>query len=138
MSQENVEIVRAGFEAWNAGDMHALRELYDPDVIMRAVEGWPEPGPYVGREAVMRQFEQMRDTWDSDTVELITPFIDIADHVVVRYLWRGMGEGPESNMELTALFTLRKGKVINQEFFWDHSEALETLGLSEQDAHADS
>jgi ketosteroid isomerase-like protein len=130
VSQENVEVVRAGFEAWNAGDMHALRELYDPDVIMRAVEGWPEPGPYVGREAVMRQFEQMRDTWDSDTVEFITPFIDIADHVVVRYLWRGMGEGPESNMELTALFTLRKGKVFNQEFFWDHAEALEAVGFS--------
>ena len=58
MSQENVEIVRAAFEAWNAGDMDALRELYDPDVIVRTPEGWPEPGPFVGREAVMRQFEQ--------------------------------------------------------------------------------
>ena len=25
MSQENVEVVRAGFEAWNRGDMDALR-----------------------------------------------------------------------------------------------------------------
>jgi ketosteroid isomerase-like protein len=35
MSQENVEVFRALFEAWNAGDMDAFRELYDPDVIMR-------------------------------------------------------------------------------------------------------
>jgi ketosteroid isomerase-like protein len=35
MSQENVEIVRAVFAAWNAGDMDALRELYDPDVPCR-------------------------------------------------------------------------------------------------------
>ena len=48
MSQENVEIVRRGFEAWNAGDMDALRELYDPGIIWRRPEGWPEPGPYVG------------------------------------------------------------------------------------------
>ena len=54
MSQENVEVVRAGFEAWNAGDMDAFREMHDPDVILRTVEDWPEPGPYVGREAVMR------------------------------------------------------------------------------------
>ena len=39
MSQENVEIVRAMFEAWNAGDMDAFREMYDPDAIMRPVEG---------------------------------------------------------------------------------------------------
>ena len=59
MSQENVEIVRAGYEAWNTGDMDAVRELYDPDIIVRPVEGWLEPGPYVGREAVMRWYEQL-------------------------------------------------------------------------------
>jgi hypothetical protein len=32
MSQENVEVVSAGTAAWNAGDMDAFRELYDPDV----------------------------------------------------------------------------------------------------------
>jgi ketosteroid isomerase-like protein len=41
MSEENVEIVRALFEAWNAGDMDAFRELYDPDAIMRMAENWP-------------------------------------------------------------------------------------------------
>ena len=57
MSQENVEIVRAAFEAWNAGDMDAFRDVYDPDAILRIPEGWPEPGPYVVREAVMRELE---------------------------------------------------------------------------------
>ena len=42
--------------------MDALRELYDPDVIVRMPEDWPEPGPFVGREAVMRQLEQLRET----------------------------------------------------------------------------
>ena len=64
MSQENVDFMRAGIEAWNAGDMDAVRESFHPDVIMRTPEGWPEPGPYVGREAVMRQLEQNRETWD--------------------------------------------------------------------------
>jgi hypothetical protein len=59
MSQENVEIVQATVEAWNAGDMDARRELHDPDVIVRPPEGWPEPGPFVGQEALMRQHEQI-------------------------------------------------------------------------------
>jgi ketosteroid isomerase-like protein len=139
MSQENVEVVKAGFEAWNAGDMDALRELYDPNVIiLRQAEGWPEPGPEVGREAVMRQWEQQRDTWDADAVEPISDFIAAGDRVVVRYIWRGAGHGPEANFEATGVFTVRKGRIVYQEFFWDHAEALETLGLSEQDAHGDS
>jgi ketosteroid isomerase-like protein len=76
-----VEIVRATIEVWNAGDMDTLRELYDPDVILRMPEDWPEPGPYVGREAVMRHWEQQREAFDADTVEPISDFIDTADHV---------------------------------------------------------
>ena len=131
MSQENVEIVRAGFDAWNAGDMEALRELYDPNVIMRPIEGWPEPGPFVGRDAVIRQWKQQRDAFQSDALELISDFLDVGDRVAVRVIWHGAGRGPEANMQLTAVFTVRKGKVFASEFFWDHAEALEALGLSE-------
>jgi ketosteroid isomerase-like protein len=131
VSQKNVEVARDVFAAWNAGDMAALRDLYDPDVIVRMAENWPEPGPYVGREAVMRQWEQIRETWDSDALEAIGDFIDAADRVVVRHIYRGAGHGPESNMELTVVFTVRKGRIVFQEFFWDYAEALETLGLEE-------
>jgi ketosteroid isomerase-like protein len=131
MSEENVEIVRAAFEAWNAGDMDALGESYDPGIIWRPPEGWPEPGPYVGREAVMRQLEQMRETWDADSFELISDFIDLGDRVAVRLIWRAVGHGPESNIEVTGVYTVRKGRVFNIEFFWDHAEALQILGLRE-------
>ena len=131
MSQENVETVRATFEAWNAGDMDALRKPYDPDVLTRTPEGWPEPGPFLGREATMRWFEQLRDAWDADALELISDFIDAADRVAVRFIWRGAGRGPESSMEFTGVYTVRKGRIFGLEFFSDHAEALETLGLSE-------
>jgi ketosteroid isomerase-like protein len=131
MSQENVEVVRAVFDAWKAGDMEAVRERYDPDVIVRTLEGWPEAGPWVGRETVMRRWEQMRETWDEDAVEPIGDFVDAGDRVVVRQAWRGSGHGPDLNMEMTNVVTVRNGKIVYQEFFWDHAEALEALGLSE-------
>jgi ketosteroid isomerase-like protein len=133
MSQENVEIVEASFEAWNAADMDALRDVLDPDAVMRAPEGWPEPGPFFGREAVMRQVEQLRETWDSDSFELISDFIDVGDRVAVRFIWHGTGHGPESNFELTSINTVRKAKIIDIAYFWDHAAALEAVGLSEQD-----
>src|SRR6478672_943629 len=125
MSPENVEIIRRGMDIWNAGDMDAYRELWDPDAIMRTPEGWPEPGPYVGRDAVMRQFQQNRDTWDADNLEAISDILAADDRVVLRFIWRGAGHGPASNVELTAVFTVRKGRIFYLEFFWDHAEALE-------------
>ena len=38
-------------------------------------------------------------------------------------------------MEMTGVGTVRKGRIVFVEFFWDHAEALEAVGLSEQDAH---
>jgi ketosteroid isomerase-like protein len=131
MSQENVEIVRRGFEEWNAGDMDALRELYARDVVWRPPEGWPEPGPYVGREAVMRQLKQMRETFDTDSFQLISDFIDVGDRVAVRFIWRGVGHGPDSNIEATGVYTMRKGRIFSIEFFWEHAEVLDVLGLEE-------
>jgi ketosteroid isomerase-like protein len=137
MSQENVEVVRAGIDAWNAGNMDAVRDGLDPNAVATPLQGWPEQGPFVGRDAVMAWYGQVREAWDIDTVEAIR-FVEAGDRVMVRVRWHGTGQGPESTMEFTAIYTLRKGRSVYIEFFWDHAEALETLGLSEQDAHADS
>jgi hypothetical protein len=94
------------------------------------LEGWPEPGPFVGRDTIMRTFEQLRETWDSDTLEIISS-IDLGERVLTRYLWRGVGHGPGLRLEATILYTFRKGRAFLLEYFWDHAEALETVGLSE-------
>ena len=75
---------------------------------------------------------------DGPTRTALLDFIDAADRVVVRFIWHGAGHGPEASLEMTSVFTVRKGRVLFQEFFWDHAEVLETMGLSEQDPHADS
>jgi ketosteroid isomerase-like protein len=138
MSQENVEIVRRAYDSWNAADMEAIRDwLAEDAILVRGLEGWPEPSPNVGRDAIMRGFEQLREAWDSDTLEPIS-LVDLGDRVLARQMWRGLGRGPDLNMEQTVLFTLRNGKGFLLEYFWDHAVALETLGLSEQDTHADS
>jgi ketosteroid isomerase-like protein len=131
MSQENVEIVRAGAEAFIAGDMDALRETLDPDVvIVRGLEGWPEPPPIVGREAVVRQLERSIEPWDAWTLEALS-FTDAGDRVVVRYIAHGKGRGPEVSAEFTVISTMRKGKTLVVEYYWDHAEALEAAGMRE-------
>ena len=80
----------------------------------------------------MREWKHVREAWNADAVEPVTDFIDVGDRVVVRHTWRvGAVHGPEGNLEVTNVLTVRKGRVFYQEFFWDHSEALKAVGLGE-------
>jgi ketosteroid isomerase-like protein len=73
-------------------------------------------------------------TWGADAAEPISEFSHSGDGVVARFIWRGRGHGPDANIEGTCVYTLREGKIMAFEFFWDHSEALEAVGRSPQDA----
>jgi ketosteroid isomerase-like protein len=130
MSRENVEVVRRYYEAWNAYALAAIGDLCDPDIVVHHVEGWPEPGPSVGREAALHLVEQLREAWDGDTLNPVGDFIEAGDKVIVRDVWHGTGRGPEADLEFTRVFTLRKGRIRSIEIFWDHGEALEAVGLS--------
>lgn len=48
----------------------------------------------------------------------------------MRTAWHAAGHGPDL-MEWTNVFTLRQGKIVLMEYFWDQSEALRVAGLSE-------
>jgi ketosteroid isomerase-like protein len=131
VSQENVEIVRRWIEAWNAGDTDAWSALIPPNVVWRVMPDWPEQGPFVGRDAVLRQIRQLRESWDSDAVVPVGDLIDAGDQVVMRFIWRGVGRGPESNMEMTCIYTVREDRIMGFEYFWNHAEALKAVGMEE-------
>jgi ketosteroid isomerase-like protein len=129
---ENVEIVRANFETWNEGRMDDFRDLFDPDVaVMRFIEGWPEPGPVLGRDAVMAFYEELRKTWDDTAAEPMGEFLESGGQVAVRVLWRALTQGQEVGLEVTIVYAVRNRKIVRIEFFRDHAEALEAVGLSE-------
>ena len=130
MSEGTVEIVRAAFAAWNAGDMNALRDLYAADAVTRGLDDWPEPGPNIGRDAVLRQYERMRDAWDADTVTILGEPVEAGERVAVRTALHGTGRGPDVSIEVTGVFTVRDGNIHAVHFFWDHAEALAELGLA--------
>jgi ketosteroid isomerase-like protein len=128
MSRENVDVVRSIFVAFKAGDMDAVRECYDPDVVTgHELEGWPETGTLVGRDAVMRQFERVTEPWDTVTLEPLS-IIDAGDRVVARQIAHAVGRGPAVHLEFTTVGTFRSGRIVLVDWFWDHAEALKAVG----------
>jgi ketosteroid isomerase-like protein len=67
-------------------------------------------------------------------------FFERGDHIVVfvlmRFRPRGSNAAPE--IRIAHLWTMRDGKAARCELFPQREKALEAVGLSEQDAHADS
>ena len=131
MSQGKVEIIRAANEAWNDGDMEAFHEHLDPEVILQTVGNWPEPGPHVGRDAVMSFYRGLRAAFDEDRLRETSDPLEVADHVVIRLAMDTTGHGPPTSLEATVVFSVRSGRIRHVEFFWDHDEALRAVGLSE-------
>ena len=106
------------------------------DIVVRGVADWPESGPFVGREAVLRQWARLREAWDDVQVTYPSGFIDHGDRVAGRLGVRGRGRGPEFVIEQTV--TVREGLIAAIDFFWDHAQALDAMGLSDEDARAES
>jgi hypothetical protein len=77
------------------------------------------------------QVRQLRESWDSDAVVPVGDLIDAGDQVVLRLIWRGVGRGRESNMEMTCIYTVREDSIVAFEYFWNHAEALKAVGLEE-------
>ena len=85
----------------------------------------------MGRDAVMRGWERNREAWGGSlTVEPVS-IIDAGDRVVARMIAHGVGRGPAVDLEFTTVSTLRNGRTILIDYFWDHAEALKAVGLEE-------
>jgi uncharacterized protein len=133
MSQENVEIVRAAFEATRSRDREAFRRLYDPDVE------WEDVGKLWGDWGTRRGLDDLRDAfltyfeaWEQPAFEL-ERIVDAGDQVVafVRASGRGRESGLVIDQVIPQVWTLSGGRVVRVRAYREKAEALEAAGLSE-------
>jgi ketosteroid isomerase-like protein len=141
MSQENVEVVRKLYESLNRRDWDGFAELCDSDVELRGTIGGLEEGKVIlGVDGIKRVTEEEdTEVWEEHLIHPDT-FIDRGDQVVVvqREYHRGKGSGIEVVADTAVVIELRNGRVMCIQPYMDPAAALEAVGLSKQDAHADS
>ena len=142
MSQENVEIVRAALEAWSATGEPDF-SFVDPEIVYHPRADEPDPSAHVGRDAYERLVLGFLEAFSEVTVEVLE-LIDAGDHViastVLHVVLRGQGSASGAGVSDTYVFVskLRDGLLVEGWEYRTKQEALEAVGLSEQDAHADS
>lgn len=131
MSQENVEIVRSGYEQFAVtGDFAA--ENVTPDFVwdMSNFHGWPEQQIYEGVEGAEAFLGDWIAAWDDWELE-VEGLRDAGDKVVVLVRQRGRSKaaGMPVDMYFAQVWTLHDGKQTRMEMYSDPNEALEAVGL---------
>jgi ketosteroid isomerase-like protein len=129
MSQDRVEIVRQGIEAWNQHDFEMGMRHLAPDVEWRpASPAAVERSVYRGLEEVARAFDAIWETWDTFQFEE-HEIRDLGDSV----LWLGTVHmrGGASQVELEQEFANRLvfsgDKVVRVEGYTSWQEAFEAV-----------
>jgi ketosteroid isomerase-like protein len=132
MSQRNVDIVRASWDAWSRGDMDALFEFYDPAVEWDMTHSYvPDMDVFHGHEGVRDFFRRWREFFAEYHAEP-EQFIAADDRVMVRVRQKGRGRVSSVGIDMPTywqLYTLRDGRAVRVAIYRDEAEALKAAGL---------
>jgi ketosteroid isomerase-like protein len=132
MSQDHVEIVRKGIEAWNRRDADLWLTYAAPEIEwMSAAPAAVERTIYRGYAEVASGFESVWQTWEQFQFEE-SEIQDLGESVLWlgRVKMRGAASHVELDQEFAVRFVLRAGKVVSVQAFLTWQEALETAGLA--------
>jgi ketosteroid isomerase-like protein len=132
MSQENVEIVRRAWTAFNSGDLDAFLEGVAEDAEFEEDPVFPEAGVFRGREEIagyIKSFqEQMRDhRFEIDEIR------DLGDRVLalLHETARGASSGIEVDQRPAFLYEFRAAQIARVRAYLDRAAALKAVGLEE-------
>jgi ketosteroid isomerase-like protein len=134
MSQENVEVVRRAYEAWNRRDVDEAAELLAPDIEWQMPPNLPDADTWRSSDEVALGLETFLESWTELRVE-VHELIDAGDRVVALVHYSGQaaltGMAVEGQGVDAAVWTLRDGKATKVQMYGGTDDALEAVGLRE-------
>ena len=132
MSQENVELMRLGFQAFARRDIEAMdafmREHVAPDAEFESVmTGQVHKGTQGAKDMAA-------DLWETlDYVAAIEEIIDLGERVVavLRVSGRGTRSGVSVSQNVAMVWIFEDGRIVRGRSFTSRAEALQAAGLRE-------
>jgi hypothetical protein len=120
-AEENVELVRRGYEAFNTADMATLTALFDEDASWHTPGRSPIAGDAVGRDAVFAQFGRyVGETGGTFKAALQDLFASEDGRVIGLHHNSGERGGKQLEVDCCIVFEIKDGKLIDgAEYFFD-------------------
>jgi ketosteroid isomerase-like protein len=133
MSQENVEVARQAYEAWNRGDLGWLLDHMTEDFEFQTGLGFADlDAVYRGKEGWRRFAQTWQEAWEHITVR-VERIEDLDDGIVALLTFDGTGRGSgvEVSVRVGHVATVMEGRMSKLVSIAGWEEALEAVGLRE-------
>ena len=129
MSQEDVGILRAGFDAFNRGDYDSWLLAFAEDVEVHDLADTPDTGVFHGHAGVRAWLAKLQEAWGDGFQFEPTSFTESRGVVVadVRARATGLGGGVPIEMDVYIVFQMRDGKIVRSWGFLDRDAAMEAV-----------
>jgi len=129
----NVEIIRAAYDALAAGDVPAMLKTFAPDVTWNEAENFPyaDGNPYVGRDAVGGLLARLGGDWDYFSL-VVEQLLEAGQNVVAlgRYKGRHSTTDAELDAQFAHIWWLENGKIVRFQQYTDTAQAIAAAGGS--------
>lgn len=128
MSEENVNVIRKGYDAFKRGDVLAVLGLLHPDLEICQSKELPWGGEYHGQHGAAAFFGKLKEKIDSQMEPDF--FVDAGGHVVAVGHSRGRVKATGQEFEVSAVhvWTVLDGKIKRLEAYIDTPKMLGFLG----------
>jgi ketosteroid isomerase-like protein len=127
----NVEIVKKAVDAFNRGGLASEEAvtLLDAGIVFEEPPEQPAPRVAQGLDATLEMFGAFEEAWEqhkSTTEDIQMIDEDRVLHLSVEH-FRGR-DGIEFDQPCGTIFTVRGGKIVRMQSFWDRETALKAAG----------
>jgi ketosteroid isomerase-like protein len=129
LSEQNLELARRAYDAWNRGDVDAVLAVCHPEFEYHASGIFPGlDATYRGHEG-FRKFERdFRATWESLSID-IERLEDHGDQVAVLGTFEAHGrDGMSVRRPAANVVTIRDGLAVRIDAYGEWDRALEAIG----------
>jgi uncharacterized protein len=127
--ERNIELIRAGFAAFDAGQGDAVLEVLDQDVEVHTAPGLLNAGTYRGRDGYLAWLTGWLEAWEDFEAEAarLEPVGERHVLVTVRQAARGTGSGVAVEMRNYWAFEIGDGRVTRIHLYPQREQALAAI-----------
>jgi ketosteroid isomerase-like protein len=128
MREEDLEVLRRGYEALSRGDLDSVLEFVDPDIEWTPGEEAPEAGMFTGRDEFVAFVGSWTETFDDFRLEPEEVIVEGDWAVVlVHQSGRGRGSGIELDIHTVHAWRIRDGKAVAWAAYRSRRDALAAI-----------
>jgi ketosteroid isomerase-like protein len=141
VSQEHEHLLQRFAQSWADRDLEAAMDCVDEEIEVDWSDSiGPVAGTYKGRGEVGRFWNQILEAWEEFRPEIREVVESGPDRLITldTVHARGMQSGIAVESHSAMVWTFRDGRILRMQMFQTKDEALEAVGIADQDPQRDA